>query len=369
MKRFDEYLSMAELIHKHHVGELTPRERQQLEQWIERNTALYERVIADKTIANRILLMDALKNERPAKRRKIFIRVARVAAVLLPVAVALFLLLGRDASEPAVAVDDSAFVHSNRASLVLENGEIVDLSDKRQVIGKDSVALIEDARITYRRDEQAEARINTLIIPRKASYTVHLADGTTVHVNAESKLSYKTNFTGETREVYLEGEAYFIVARDEKPFVVKTNLGQVKVYGTEFNLRQYGDENMIQATLVSGSVGYSNDLVKEVILKPRQQLSYTPGEPAAEIKEVDTEIYTAWKDNVLYFVEQPLFEIMRNLSRRYDITFSFEDESLKQRKMSGRLGQSGGFDSFVKIFSAYDDINLRVDGNHVTISK
>ena len=96
---------------------------------------------------------------------------------------------------------------------------------------------------------------NELIVPPSGEYVVELADGTKVFLNSESRLRYPTAFLGAERRVELSGEAYFVVAKEERSFIVETRLEEVKVFGTEFNVMAYEDEEFFQTTLVKGSVG------------------------------------------------------------------------------------------------------------------
>lgn len=136
---------------------------------------------------------------------------------------------------------------SRKAILTLENGEKVDLSVKKGTISNANSTVINNNAnqlLTYRKVEEVSStpQINTLAIPRGGEYQLILSDGTRIWMNAESLLRYPTSFIGEKREVFLEGEAFFEVAKDAKhPFIVHTNRHSVEVLGTSFNISAYPD--------------------------------------------------------------------------------------------------------------------------------
>lgn len=170
--------------------------------------------------------------------------------------------------------------------------------------------------------------IQTLIVPRGKDFKVILADGTEVWLNAESKLSYPSKFTSDTRLVTLEGEAYFNVAKDKaRPFIVKTNKLQTKVLGTEFNVKAY-DKDKQHITLVEGKVQVNCVLSKkEIELKPGQDASLDE-DGSIVVKNVDTYKYTQWKDGYFYFDNIALSEIVQELGRWYNIDIEFENSSM-----------------------------------------
>ena len=151
-------------------------------------------------------------------------------------------------------------------------------------------------------------------------YKVTLSDGTEIWLNAESKIEFPKSFSNEGRHVKLSGEAYFKVARDEKrPFLVSTSRMDVRVLGTEFNLKSYAKEPAM-LSLVNGSV----EIMKhgsskvEALLKPGQTAMAQANIP---IKLVAADIYGAvqWKDGFFYFDEKPIVEILKELARWYNM--------------------------------------------------
>lgn len=373
-----EYIEIAELIHARHAGTATPEQEQRLEEWIRHNGGLYDRIVGSADIARDVqrlagfdprqdisLVRSKIAVREGRRRRRVWM--GRAAAVVVPVLLCAYLIV-RLGAGGTPAQDSAIAERSPKALLILDSGERIELDEQSagKLVGG-AIAAVEPTGISYTRDE-AVAGLNTVIVPRGGSYTVNLADGTTVNLNSDSRITYPANFSGDLRQVRLEGEAYFTVARSDVPFVVATRLGEVKVYGTQFNVRQYADETVIKTTLVEGSVSYRNDLIPETKLTPNQQLTYVEGEPAFTVEQVNTESCTAWRNDILCFEDETLYDIMRTLARWYDIEFTFADPELSAKRLSGRLGRYAGFDSFVKIFSGYGDLEFSVEGRHVTVS-
>ena len=168
-----------------------------------------------------------------------------------------------------------------------------------------------------------EISSNTILLPQGKVAKIVLPDGSRVWLNARSSLIYPNKFlTGQPRKVKLNGEAYFEVAHDKsRPFIVETEKVQTRVLGTSFNVRSYNDENPI-VTLVSGSVQVSVSKgigrKSSTILKPGQQWLLSEGKWTT--MDVDTNVFTCWRDELFYFDGQTLREIMVEIGRWYNMT-------------------------------------------------
>ena len=233
---------------------------------------------------------------------------------------------------------------------------------------------------------------NEIIVPLGAKSHVTLSDGTKVWLNAGSKLNYPAGFSMDSREVYLEGEAFFDVKKDgKKIFVVKTSNLDIKVYGTQFNVKSYPEEDLIQTTLIKGSLAieaHSDETHKKsLFLKPNQTAIYyklrasvqnnkiqdIENEPelAAEPKErivvaptLNPVPITSWKDNRWIIMGEELESLAVKLERRYNVKISFADESLKKYKFSGTL-KDETFEQVLRIIQLSAPITFQIDGNKV----
>ena len=181
---------------------------------------------------------------------------------------------------------------------------------------------------------------HAVTIPQGKMLKVVLSDGSEVWVNAGSRLVYPTCFVGSQRCVDLEGEAYFKVAPDAAhPFVVKTPGSQTCVLGTEFNIKSYRNQTE-QITLVRGSVevtvgkhGESSyeGAHQSMVLKPGQQLSVHNRQ--LSVQEVDTDIYTYWKDGFFFYDDERLDEIMRQIGSWYNVSVVFRNPRPRSYKI------------------------------------
>ena len=187
---------------------------------------------------------------------------------------------------------------------------------------------------------------------------ITLPDGTQVLINSQSTLLYPQQFKGDTRCVYLVGEASFKVKRDEEhPFIVKSSDFQVTALGTEFNVTAYPDEEEVTATLISGKVlvEYNNQQGQE-ILKPNEQLAYNKRTRSGNVLHPDMQDVTAWQRGEIVFRSMTLEEIFTRLERKYPYTFVYSFRSLKEDRFNLTFGQNASMEEVM-------DIIARVTGN------
>lgn len=166
--------------------------------------------------------------------------------------------------------------------------------------------------------------------------TTLLADGTIVKLNADSKLIVPENFSADRREVSLQGEAFFDVARDEaRPFIIHTKDIDVEVLGTSFNVRSYTNEEPSVVAVATGKVAVSGDDQRET-LTPGQRVAYTPSTGTMIKGQFDQEEEFGWKENILLFQGKNLTEIAEKLSRWYGVEFLLEEGLEVEKQFSGR---------------------------------
>lgn len=166
---------------------------------------------------------------------------------------------------------------------------------------------------------------------------IKLSDSTTVMLNAASKLKYPDHFNGKTREVYLEGEAFFDVAHDAgHPFIVHTSQLKVNVLGTSFNVKDYHAENEITVTVASGKVGVmtSKHGSKTFMLLPGQQLHYNTTDQLINQSRVDVNDIASWQSGMLIYHNETLENISRQMERWYDVKFEFKNEAVRHMRFN-----------------------------------
>lgn len=183
----------------------------------------------------------------------------------------------------------------------------------------------EDGQLLYSNNatESSEMAYNLLTTPRGGQYKITLPDGSKVWLNAASSLKYPIAFTGKERKVEITGEAYFEVAKDaSKPFKVNFNSIEVEVLGTHFNIKAYSDEESIKTTLLEGKVKVSTGSDTKQ-LAPGQQAQVKSSANIKVLNDVDLEETVAWKDGNFQFENTSLQDVMRQLSRWYDVEISY----------------------------------------------
>jgi transmembrane sensor len=167
-----------------------------------------------------------------------------------------------------------------------------------------------------------------------------LPDGSTGFLNGGSKITFNTRFTGKTRNVELTGEAYFDIIKDvKKPFIVSTADINVKVLGTQFNVSAYPDEFITEVTLEKGQVVLfkkdNNKLTKIATLKPSQTCIYDRQLNTKIIKNIETNVKTAWKDGKLIFKYEPFNDVIRKINRWYNVNIIIKDKTLESYNYYG----------------------------------
>ena len=265
---------------------------------------------------------------------------------------------------------------TQQAQLTLPDGSIIDVDKKEvnvvvdgvQVKYKKGVLSYQPTVTTQHEEESTEekpVKSNELVIPRGGENTVILADGTTVHLNAGSKLTYPVRFAGKRRVVALEGEAYFDVVKDEtRPFIVQTHLGEVTVLGTAFNINAYTDAS-VYTTLVHGKVQFSSSSIGTIILSPGEQAVVSAN--GSEKRMVDLDEYVGWVDGRYVFNNRPLGEIMQTFERWYDIQVYYETPHLRDITYSGSLKRYGTINTFLDALELTGDLTYKISGRNILI--
>jgi len=239
---------------------------------------------------------------------------------------------------------------TSKATLTLSNGETFHLKGNKdqmllhetglKITNTKQGQLVYDAPhpIDAHNPIQAESlsAIHTVTTPRGGQYEIILPDGTKVWLNASSSLKFPAFFAAQERNVELKGEAYFEVAKNAaKPFKVLVNTTVVRVLGTHFNISAYSDEPTIKTTLLEGAVQVNNGN-RTNRLKPGQQ-SIIGKHGEMKVLETDTEHVVAWKNGYFYFNRTSLAEIMKQLSRWYDIEVSYQGQIPVEEEFVGKI--------------------------------
>lgn len=214
----------------------------------------------------------------------------------------------------------------------------------------------------------SETQICEVTAPKGQISKCVLADGTEVWLNAGSTIKYSSTFNGKTREVNLDGEAYFRVSKNKhKPFVVSTEHAQIKVLGTIFNLKAYSGENKVETTLEEGSVEFSlnGSAAKPVEMKPGEQVVYNIAEKKMTLGKVETYLHTAWKDGKFVFKDADLQAIIQELEKLYDVRIHLKNDSLLKLHFRGMFEYEQNIFSALETLERTTNIKYRMTGRDI----
>ncbi|BDF53839.1 iron dicitrate transporter FecR [Odoribacteraceae bacterium] len=300
--------------------------------------------------------------------------VAVVAAMwVLALGVTLWMTFGKKENVAPLPVASKIIpAGEKKATLTLADGTEVHVEEITARVLQEKGMNIEyrNGEIVYHKSEEETTEVvyNKLEVPRGGECMIKLDDGTKVWVNAETKLKYPVVFVGDRREVVLEGEAFFDVAKNEKPFIVKTSFGDVRVLGTAFGISAYASEPESYTTLVRGKVSVEREGIKPVVILPGEQVvTFKDGKMIKQ--EVDVEEFVGWKDGIYVFKEKSLGEIMKTLERWYNISVDFQDKSLVDLPFTGNLKRYDDINVFFDALTRTGDMKYRVKGNQVILYK
>ena len=169
-----------------------------------------------------------------------------------------------------------------------------------------------------------------VVVDKGERIQIMFQDGTKVYINSDSKLRYPKKFALNTREVFLEGEAYFVVAKNKnRPFIVNLSGPAIHVLGTSFNVQDYPENKDIVVCLDEGNINLTLPTEKKYPVKPGERLVYNKDNQQCTISKMnDMRRLSMWKQNVIVFKDTPLSEVIKILNRWYNVEFKVEDENV-----------------------------------------
>lgn len=390
-----EYDYIIQLLFKKITGSISDEELEILEEWRKKspeNEKVYRNLTDTGYLQKQFIRKEAINYERPLadmKARlqrdlwKIHFKMIKATAAAAIVVLALgwggyaaFTYPERTATEesaqtqPASAKDKSGnadFPAGTVQALLTRN------DGKQARLGNNPARneqMIDNLTGSLSAEKQ-QALINSLSTPRGGEFKVTLEDSTEVWLNAESKLIYPEHFQTSERRVKVTGEAYFKVKKDSlRPFYVETAGMQVRVYGTEFNINAYEEEENAYATLVSGRIALQplNGSGGELVLTPGHQAIFGAGEKTARVRTVNTQSVTSWTKGRFVFEEQTLEQIMRILARWYQFEYEFSSKNLVQTQFMGSAPRYADLSEVLSIIEKSGGIRFTVKDKKIIIS-
>ncbi|MEG0796608.1 MAG: FecR domain-containing protein [Odoribacter sp.] len=305
---------------------------------------------------------------RPTFRLQRVLKYAAVVLLVLGGGLSYF-LWQKSASVVPVVASEQVCPGKKQAMLTLSGGKTIRLTDSvtGAIINEEGVMIrhTEKNVLTYDPSLNTGHLVyNTVTVPRGGEYVLSLADGTSVWLNSDTRITYPVSFNGNLREVSLEGEAYFKVKGDPShPFIVHTKQFDIRVTGTEFNIRTYSDDTK-SATLVEGKIQLEcQDKVHT--LSPGEQASLTDGEVL--IQEADLEEVLAWQHEVFDFKQCRLEELLNELARWYDIQIFYQNTEVKEYHFSAWFHRSSSIEEVIDILEKTKKIKMNLKGKTLTV--
>ena len=261
------------------------------------------------------------------------------------------------------------------ATLTLANGKQIHLggvsNGKLAQEAGVSITKTAEGQLIYEIAGDTKAKqINILSTGRGETYQVKLPDGSKIWLNAASSLTYSASLNDEgMRKVKLSGEAYFEIEKDAAhPFLVESARQQVKVLGTHFNIKAYGNEKTTKTTLLEGSVSLNS------FVMPQTSFVLSPGEQAInnghiQIEPANLEEAVAWKNGNTLFKDKSLEDVMLDLSRWYDVEVHYETGAPKHILFSGAVSRARNLSAILERMQTTGSVRFAIQGKTVTVMK
>ena len=215
---------------------------------------------------------------------------------------------------------------------------------------------------TIENDSPVYSQMCTIISPAGQITNVKLPDGTLVMLNSGTKIQYSNDFSYGNRELYLEGEAFFDVQKDiEHPFIVNSEFLGVKVYGTSFNIQAYPEDRAFTATLIEGSISLLNTSGEEVTkLVPGEKAYFAESETRIDIRYVDTEMYTSWKEGLVTYRNERLEDIAKQIERWYNVEIIIQKEGLGDERYFGTILKNKPIDQILEVLKLTTSLKYEI---------
>ncbi len=387
--------SINSIIHDQLLGCASEEDKKQLQLWLDssqENKENYDRLMRETCLTDRYRQFAQVDEKRAWERfqKKHFsvrsarwIKIGRYAAIfILPVigfAIWFWALRQMDSKpvisdETRVTMIRSEQMGKQKATLVLANGQTVDLKSAPAKPLQDSVVqpVSQSPVPEIDTDEPEEVPVvqnNKLSTYDDSEFWMTFEDGTRVHLNYNTTLKYPPHFGTSTRTVYLDGEAYFQVAKDSKrPFRVITANGVVKQYGTTFNVNTHVP-GVTKVVLVKGSVSVLPNQGGEYKIKPGELAVLQAATEDVQISVVDIEPYVAWNSGRFVFDNCSLESLMNVISRWYNKEIVFESEDTKKIRFTGDIDRYGSIEPILKAIQRVTHLEMEIQGKSIIIRK
>ena len=366
-----------ELLHTYFRGEATPEEEKQIMDWAESSPENYQEYLKERKIWNAILMYSVNPTiKATATHKRLFLSLYKYAAIaVIAFGVGFYTLHNRNVPGDFLShlspmdISEPVLLQNNQKYIAL-GAESFSLNEQKGIVNNNHT----DRLLSYHQEDASRGfsfgkkrADNRLLVPQGQTYKLALADGTNVMLNAESELTFPSEFDTDRREVFLKGEAFFQVTHNEKaPFIVHTDQLDVQVLGTTFNVSGYNNENMLKVTLVEGSIRIhqQGDSVK---IRPNEQYNYNKNTREKRVQTVDTELFTSWVNDEYIFKDTTLDEIFNRINHWYMFDVTYESPSLKEKRFFLTIGRDASLDQIIQIINSTEEVCIEKKDNHIVV--
>lgn len=303
-----------DILYKFFEGKASPKEQRLIGQWLDESEKHKEVLVRERMVFDAMIVSGGITDRQSVQSRKkrtrvVFMELLRVAAVIL----VMFLVGGY---------------------------------------------------IYVRKMEEIRLANNIVTVPVGQRVNLQLPDGTSVWLNASSEIIYPAYFSGSTREIHLNGEAYFEVEHNaSKPFIVHTETFDIKVLGTKFNVEAYKGMEGFTTALMEGSVEVTDrkNKDKSVRLYPAQKVAFRNGELCKS--PIDNYDVYRWREGLICFKETRFADLMRQLEKNYGVRILINNEAVKEKVFSGKFRTTDGIDNALRLLQKEGHYTFEWDEN------
>lgn len=307
-----------DILYKFFEGKVSPKEQRLIGQWLDESEKHKEMLVRERMVFDAMIVSGEITDRQSVQSRKkrtrvVFMELLRIAAVIL----VMFLVGGY---------------------------------------------------IYVRKMEEIRLANNIVTVPVGQRVNLQLPDGTSVWLNASSEIIYPAYFSGSTREIHLNGEAYFEVEHNaSKPFIVHTETFDIKVLGTKFNVEAYKGMEGFTTALMEGSVEVTDrkNKDKSVRLYPAQKVAFRNGELCKS--PIDNYDVYRWREGLICFKETRFADLMRQLEKNYGVRILINNEAVKEKVFSGKFRTTDGIDNALRLLQKEGHYTFEWDENKTTV--
>ena len=307
-----------DILYKFFEGKASPKEQRLIGQWLDESEKHKEVLVRERMVFDAMIVSGGITDRQSVQSRKkrtrvVFMELLRVAAVIL----VMFLVGGY---------------------------------------------------IYVRKMEEIRLANNIVTVPVGQRVNLQLPDGTSVWLNASSEIIYPAYFSGSTREIHLNGEAYFEVEHTaSNPFIVHTETFDIKVLGTKFNVEAYKGMEGFTTALMEGSVEVTDrkNKDKSVRLYPAQKVAFRNGELCKS--PIDNYDVYRWREGLICFKETRFADLMRQLEKNYGVRILINNEAVKEKVFSGKFRTTDGIDNALRLLQKEGHYTFEWDENKTTV--